>query len=58
MRSLLLEQLKETREPYFDVLIEHGVPPDRSALNIAGWPKSGVSPAWDDMIRNVAEDTG
>ncbi|MFT5089235.1 MAG: hypothetical protein ACI906_001740 [Candidatus Latescibacterota bacterium] len=25
LRALLLEALKETREPFFDVLIEHGV---------------------------------
>ena len=53
LRARLLEELKATREPYFDVLIEHGVAPDRPALNIARWPTTGVSPAWKGMIRNL-----
>lgn len=35
MRELLLHMLAETREPYFDVLIEHGVTPE--------WPPTDVS---------------
>jgi arylsulfatase A-like enzyme len=53
MRSLLLKRLAETREPYFDVLIEHGVKPDRPVLNIAWKCRAGVFPGWEDMIENT-----
>jgi len=35
MRRRLLELLERTREPYFDVLIEHGVPPDRENVDVS-----------------------
>ena len=35
MRNRLLDRLAETREPYFDVLIEHGAP--------LTWPPTDVS---------------
>lgn len=35
MRRRLLEALRETREPSFDVLISHGVTPDQCVLNVA-----------------------
>lgn len=36
MRALLLEELARTREPYFDVLIEHGVRPEGPVLDVSG----------------------
>jgi hypothetical protein len=38
MRARLLERLRATREPYFDVLIEHGEP---SATAIDVGPEHG-----------------
>lgn len=35
MKAMLLNLLAETREPYFDVLIEHGTMPE--------WPPTDVS---------------
>ena len=34
MRQLLLRVLAETREPYFDVLIEHGVVPPWPPMDV------------------------
>ena len=39
MRTTLLALLSESREPYFDVLIEHGVPAEGPVVDVA--PKSG-----------------
>lgn len=38
LRERLLDMLKATREPLFDVLIEHGVPNDMTVTNVAGNP--------------------
>lgn len=38
MRLRLLHALRETREPSFDVLITHGVPPDQCVINVAPNP--------------------
>ena len=35
MKRLLLKLLAETREPYFDVLIEHGVPAEGPVIDVA-----------------------
>ena len=35
MRGKLLALLRETREPFFDVLIEHGVPCPPRAISVA-----------------------
>jgi len=34
MKELLLKMLAQTREPYFDVLINHGVPSDESDIDV------------------------
>ena len=52
MRRLLLTMLDETREPYFHVLIEHGVPAEGPVLDVCNASrlidgvlrKGGVSP--------------
>jgi hypothetical protein len=45
--------LADTREPYFDVLIEHGVQPEGPTLNPSQSRRDGIAPYWDDMIENV-----
>lgn len=35
MRQRLLETLEETREPYFDVIIEHGVPQEKPDIDVS-----------------------
>ena len=50
MRRLLLRRLAETREPYFDVLIEHGVKPDGPVIDVSGRRGSRLAPTWADMI--------
>ena len=44
MREQLLELLRATREPFFDVLIEHGVPANMTVTNVAGdrYPTFGI----------------
>ena len=53
MRTRLLGLLETTREPYFDVIIRHGVRPDGPALNISRRRRDGIAPPWDDLISNV-----
>ena len=53
MRQLLLGMLSEAREPYFDILIKHGVTPDGPALNSSTRRRDGIAPYWDDLIENV-----
>lgn len=56
MRQLLLDLLAETREPYFDVLIEHGVPPEGPVLDVGESHGKGLlSPIWPDMVRQYEE---
>ena len=51
MRQKLLQLMAETREPYFDVLLEHGVKPDGPAFDVGLYPNIGkVSPHWADMV--------
>ena len=35
LKSLLLDMLKESREPYFDVLMQHGVPPAGPVVDVS-----------------------
>jgi arylsulfatase A-like enzyme len=37
-RTRLLELLRESRDPYWDVLIEHGVEPDGPVIDVSGRP--------------------
>ncbi|MCB1103501.1 MAG: sulfatase-like hydrolase/transferase [Opitutaceae bacterium] len=64
-RRRLLEHLRRTREPYFDVLIEHGTRPLTPVHDVAPAGASvlvpcaaTLSPAWDDMIRRPADAQG
>ena len=50
MRLQLLELLTETREPYFDVLIQHGVKPERPVRDVSLNKRGPLSPAWSDLI--------
>ncbi len=57
LRRKLLELLAETREPYFDVLIEHGVTAEAPVLDVserrAEEEGTGgtLAPIWPDMVR-------
>ena len=42
-RTLLVELLRETRDPYWDVLIEHGVEPDGPIIDVSRRPGTGLS---------------
>ena len=57
LKARLLKLLSETREPYFDVLIEHGVKPQPPVRDVSPSGASvlvpcpeKLSPAWKDMI--------
>lgn len=55
MRAQLLQLLATTREPYFDVLIEHGVPPAAPTLDVGTWHGTGrLSPVWGDLVEPVS----
>ena len=51
LRQLLLRTLAETREPYFDVLIEHGVRLETPVINVSTRKHGGISPTWDKVIQ-------
>ncbi len=53
MRKRLLNLLEVTREPYFDVIMQHGVRPDGPVLNISRRRRDGIAPSWNDLIRNA-----
>ena len=53
MRALLLDQLGSTREPYFDVLIEHGAPLEHPVLDVGGRESGGIAPIWPDCVRRA-----
>jgi arylsulfatase A-like enzyme len=42
LRSRLVQLLHETRDPYWDVLIEHGVEPDGPVVDVSPHPDSGL----------------
>ena len=50
MRHQLLQLLAETREPYFDVLIQHGVKPEGPVLDVSGRKPGPLAPTWSDLI--------
>lgn len=52
MQQRLLELLAETREPYFDVLIQHGVKPEGNVIDVSGRDRGPLSPHWDDLVQN------
>ena len=51
LRQLLLRTLAETREPYFDVLIEHGVGLETPVIDVSTRKHGGISPTWDKVIQ-------
>ncbi len=52
MRGKLLELLAESREPYFDVLIEDGAPLQGPALDVGESRRKGnLAPVWPDFVR-------
>ena len=54
MRNQLLAQLAATREPYFDVLMEHGVPPEGPVLDVGeGGGIGRLAPIWPDMVQTM-----
>ena len=50
MKQLLLDLMKETREPYFDVLVEHGAKVQSPVRNVSPGVKGGISPVWDGIV--------
>ena len=54
-RARLLEMLAETRDPYWDVLIEHGV---EAAVPKDVAPKPGRKPYWLGKMAGVREEEG
>ena len=54
-RARLLEMLADTRDPYWDVLIEHGV---EAAVPKDIAPKPGRKPYWLGEMAGVREDAG
>lgn len=55
LRSRLLALLAESREPYFDVLIEHGVPPAGPVLDVGEFTGRGLlAPIWPELVRKDA----
>ena len=52
MRDKLLQLLAESREPYFDVLIEHGAPVEGPVLDVGErYQKGRLAPIWPDLVR-------
>ena len=51
MRQSLLHLLAETREQYFDVLIEHGVPPEGPVRDVGESGNGRIAPVWTDLIQ-------
>ena len=51
LRRQLLKTLAETREPYFDVLIEHGVKLEIPVINVSTRKHGGISPTWEEVIQ-------
>ncbi|MCF7689570.1 MAG: sulfatase-like hydrolase/transferase [Cephaloticoccus sp.] len=65
LRARLLQLLSETREPYFDVLIEHGAAPMVPVHDVSPAGPSllvpcpaKLSPAWQDMIKRAPDAEG
>ena len=57
LKARLLKLLSESREPYYDVLIEHGVKQQTPVRDVSPSGSSvlvpcaeKLSPAWEDMI--------
>ncbi|MCZ6681065.1 MAG: hypothetical protein O7E52_27915 [Candidatus Poribacteria bacterium] len=44
--------LAETREPYFDVLMQHGVEAEGPVLDVSDAKPGGLAPTWANLIRS------
>jgi len=55
MRQQLLRVLAETRESYFDVLIEHGVKAEGPVLDVSNVKPGGLAPIWSELVKSSAE---
>ena len=59
MRTQLLEVLRATREPFFDVLLEYGIPADMTVTNVAGnpYPTFGIQDCrhWSEGTQRAAD---
>lgn len=53
LRDQLLTVMAEAREPYFDVLMEHGVRPEQPVLDVGRQGNGKLAPVWDDMVRRA-----
>jgi arylsulfatase A-like enzyme len=49
LRRLLLQRLAETREPYFDVLMEYGVTPEGPVISVGPRQQSRLAPTWGNL---------
>ena len=50
-RQELLNLLAQTREPYFDVIMEHGVPVEGPVQDVSADSPGGLAPTWKDTIQ-------
>ena len=51
LQNILLNLLEKTREPYFDVLIQHGAKPQYPVRDVGpGLRKGKIAPIWPDVI--------
>ena len=51
MQRILLDLLERTREPYFEVLIQHGAKPQYPVVDVGpGLSKGKIAPVWPDVI--------
>lgn len=50
-RQELLNLLAQTREPYFDVIMEHGVPVESPVQDVSAASPGGLAPTWKDTIQ-------
>lgn len=53
LQTILLDLLSRTREPYFDVLIQHGVRLEQPVLDVGSRAPGGIAPIWPDAVRKV-----
>lgn len=56
LREALLRLLQESGEPYFHILMEHGVQPQHPVLNVSERWRGGVAPTWSDMIQTPSQE--
>jgi arylsulfatase A-like enzyme len=56
MRAALLRLLQETGEPYFHILMQHGVQPQHPVINVSETWRGGVAPTWSDTIHSPSQE--